>query len=407
MDEKQEPGLPEGWERRVSRSKGKAYYINRSTKRTTWEKPATSSEEVTTTPADVEKDGQIKAETSEAAASGEASDKNEDRGTKVEEGEDDAGRSQAAQNGADAGKEGDEEDRKRKRAKARKGLPKGWEARTSRSNGTIYYVNLNTKETIWEKPEASSEDGNTAPPEGDSDSERIRRKKDVARKKRRHGDRTENDDDDAAWVDMAADSGGEGGSEGESEDGENKRKKKRTKKEDLAETDEDHMAKRTAEKGSGGGSSLKRKLAHNQDEEEKEDAEGDDEEKLGETEKEKKEDAPLKDAGEESDSQELFSGNKKKKSEAKHVNFEADSVDPEWDREFGPFQIKPGREQWHYNITFTEAYARFLIRAASSPRRIITNWGNLRSLNGPLPMLSKDSVTRIITLYGRPASRAF
>jgi len=39
-------------------------------------------------------------------------------------------------------------------------LPKGWEKRTSRSTGQVYYLNIHTKESQWETPttEASTKD---------------------------------------------------------------------------------------------------------------------------------------------------------------------------------------------------------------------------------------------------------
>nr|QGQ62229.1 peptidyl-prolyl cis-trans isomerase [Demodex folliculorum]QGQ62230.1 peptidyl-prolyl cis-trans isomerase [Demodex folliculorum]QGQ62231.1 peptidyl-prolyl cis-trans isomerase [Demodex folliculorum] len=39
-------------------------------------------------------------------------------------------------------------------------LPKGWEKRISRSTGQVYYLNIHTKESQWERPttEASSKD---------------------------------------------------------------------------------------------------------------------------------------------------------------------------------------------------------------------------------------------------------
>ncbi|XP_013411626.1 peptidyl-prolyl cis-trans isomerase NIMA-interacting 1 [Lingula anatina] len=38
-------------------------------------------------------------------------------------------------------------------------LPAGWEAKTSRSTGRTYYLNVHTKESIWEKPTRPAEKG--------------------------------------------------------------------------------------------------------------------------------------------------------------------------------------------------------------------------------------------------------
>jgi len=34
------------------------------------------------------------------------------------------------------------------------GVPEGWEERTSRSTGQVYYLNIHTKQSQWEKPTA-------------------------------------------------------------------------------------------------------------------------------------------------------------------------------------------------------------------------------------------------------------
>lgn len=41
-------------------------------------------------------------------------------------------------------------------------LPNGWQKRSSRSTGQVYYLNIHTKESQWEKPttEATAKEGN-------------------------------------------------------------------------------------------------------------------------------------------------------------------------------------------------------------------------------------------------------
>jgi hypothetical protein len=149
-----ETTLPEEWTETVDPSSGQSYYYNGNTQETSWERPMAAKVEEAAAAPDTEPERKVEGKLEEPPKSEEVESKPEESGSVTTPAPPSGNATELFTSPPQSSAVVEEP---LKAADPSTGaLPDGWTETVDPSSGQCYYYNVNTQETLWERPDAET-----------------------------------------------------------------------------------------------------------------------------------------------------------------------------------------------------------------------------------------------------------